>query len=50
MKLVTNTIQVWRHYSSGCLLAVGAIQGINAVMLQLPNGAANYNELFAGIL
>ena len=28
MKLVDNAIQVWRHYSTGALLAVGAIQGV----------------------
>lgn len=43
MKLVKNAIEVWRHYSTGCLLAVGAIQGIYAATPQkwideLPNG------------
>ena len=28
MKLVKNAIEVWRHYSTGVLLAIGAIQGI----------------------
>ena len=43
MKLVENAIQVWRHYSTGALLAVGAIQGVYAATPQkwideLPNG------------
>ena len=27
MKLVGNAIEIWRHYSTGALLAVAAIQG-----------------------
>ena len=43
MKLVTNAISVWRHYSTGALLAVGAIQGVYAATPQnwidaLPDG------------
>lgn len=43
MKLVKNAIEVWRHYSTGALLAVGAIQGIYAATPQkwidaLPDG------------
>lgn len=43
MKLVKNAIEVWRHYSTGALLAVGAIQGIYAATPQkwidaLPGG------------
>jgi hypothetical protein len=34
MKLVANAIEVWRHYSTGCLLAVGAIQGVWAATPQ----------------
>jgi hypothetical protein len=34
MKLVENAIEVWRHYSTGALLAVGAIQGIYAATPQ----------------
>jgi hypothetical protein len=32
--MVENAIQVWRHYSTGALLAVGAIQGIWAATPQ----------------
>lgn len=43
MKFVENAIEVWRHYSTGALLAVGAIQGVYAATPQkwvdeLPNG------------
>jgi hypothetical protein len=34
MKLVDNTLEVWRHYSTGALLAVGAIQGVWAATPQ----------------
>ena len=34
MKLVDNVREVWRHYSTGALLAVGAIQGIWAATPQ----------------
>lgn len=34
MKIVTNAIEVWRHYSTGALLAVGAIQGVYAATPQ----------------
>ena len=34
MKFVKNTISIWRHYSTGCLLAVGAIQGVYAATPQ----------------
>lgn len=49
MKLVDNAIQVWRHYSTGCLLAVGAIQGVYAATHQkwideLPSG---FNSVMA---
>ena len=49
MKLVTNAIEVWRHYSTGALLAVGAIQGVYAATPQkwideLPNG---FNSVMA---
>jgi hypothetical protein len=34
MKLVKNVADVWRHYSTGALLAVGALQGIWAATPQ----------------
>jgi hypothetical protein len=34
MKLVDNALEVWRHYSTGALLAVGAIQGVWAATPQ----------------
>ena len=34
MRLVQNAIEVWRHYSTGALLAVGAIQGVWAATPQ----------------
>ena len=34
MKLVKNAKEVWRHYSTGALLAVGAIQGVWAATPQ----------------
>lgn len=47
MKLVDNAIQVWRHYSTGALLAVGAIQGVWAATPQawideLPKAVSSY--------
>jgi hypothetical protein len=49
MKLVENAIQVWRHFSTGALLAVGAIQGVYAATPQawidaLPKG---FNSIMA---
>lgn len=49
MQLVKNAIEVWRHYSTGALLAVGAIQGVYAATPQkwieeLPNG---FNSMMA---
>ena len=49
MKFVTNAIEVWRHYSTGALLAVGAIQGVYAATPQkwideLPSG---FNSVMA---
>lgn len=43
MKFVKNAVSIWRHYSTGALLAVGAIQGIYAATPQkwidaLPDG------------
>lgn len=34
IKWVNNAIEVWRHYSTGALLAVGAIQGVWAATPQ----------------
>jgi hypothetical protein len=34
LKLVDNAVGVWRHYSTGALLAVGAIQGVWTAMPQ----------------
>jgi hypothetical protein len=34
MKFVENAMEVWRHYSTGALLAVGAIQGVWAATPQ----------------
>lgn len=34
MKLVQNAIEVWRHYSTGALLAVGGIQAVWAATPQ----------------
>lgn len=47
MKFVENAIQVWRHYSTGALLAVGAIQGVWAATPQawideLPKVVSSY--------
>jgi hypothetical protein len=47
MKTVDNAIQVWRHYSTGALLAVGAIQGVWAATPQawideLPKGFSSF--------
>ena len=47
MKLVENAIEVWRHYSTGALLAVGAIQGVWAATPQawideLPNWVSGF--------
>lgn len=58
MKIVTNAITVWRHYSTGALLAVGAIQGIYAATPQkwldeLPdgfNGIMAYSTMAIAIL
>lgn len=49
MKIVDDAITVWRHYSTGCLLAVGAIQGVYAATPQkwideLPDG---FNSVMA---
>jgi hypothetical protein len=49
MKLVTNAIEVWRHYSTGALLAVGAIQGVYAATPQkwIDTLPSSFNSIMA---
>ena len=42
MKLVENAIEVWRHYSTGALLAVGAIQGVWAATPSIDGSTASF--------
>jgi len=58
MNIVKNAIEVWRHYSTGALLAVGGIQAIWAATPQawidtLPkwtNQAMAYSTITISIL